>query len=49
MQTIIRTFDEDGAEVLSAPIPDKNTRIVWIENTCMVYEDGDVLPEIVDE
>jgi len=44
MRTITRSFTEGGEEVLSAEIPFPNLRVVWVGDTCTVYEEGDELP-----
>lgn len=48
MKTISRTFDENGDQVLSEPIPEDSLRNIWVGNICTVYEQGDELPELVD-
>ena len=44
MKTITRTFDANGDQVLSEPIPQDSLRNVWVGDTCTVYEQGDELP-----
>ena len=44
MKTITRTFDENGEQILSEPIPQDSLRNVWMGDTCTVYEQGDELP-----
>ena len=49
MKTITRTFDENGEQILSEPIPQDSLRNIWVGNTCTVYEQGDELtPEPVN-
>lgn len=44
MKTITRTFDANGEQILSDPIPQDSLRNVWVGDTCTVYEQGDELP-----
>ena len=44
MRKITRTFDKDGRESLSEPIPDDSIRNVWDGDTLTVYQPGDELP-----
>lgn len=45
MLIITRSFDKDGLESLSEPIPANGIRNVWDGDTLTVYEEGDALPE----
>ncbi len=46
MKTITRTFDKDGNQILSEPIPQGSLRNVWVGDVCTVYEQGDELPPV---
>ena len=41
MKTITRTYDEQGHQVLSEPLPLDSLCNVWAGDTCTVYMPGD--------